>query len=51
MTRSVFMPGEDHSAELMPVNATIDRHSIESDTGLLTTEEFSTGNLASAIEA
>lgn len=39
MTRSVFVPGEDHSAELDQVNATIDRLRMESDAGLLTTEE------------
>ncbi|WP_239651209.1 recombinase family protein [Mycobacterium sp. UM_Kg27] len=39
MTRSVFVPGEDHSAELEQVNATIDRLRMESDAGLLTTEE------------
>jgi DNA invertase Pin-like site-specific DNA recombinase len=37
MTRSVFVPGEDHSAELEQVNATIDRLRLESDAGLLTT--------------
>ena len=39
MTRSVFVPGEDHSAELEQVNATIDRLRMESDAGLLTTTE------------
>lgn len=39
MTRSVFVPGEDHSAELEQVNATIDRLRMESDAGLLTTSE------------
>ena len=38
-TRSVFVPGEDHSAELDQVNATIDRLRMESDAGLLTTPE------------
>ncbi len=39
MTRSVFVPGEDHSAELDQVNATIDRLRMESDAGLLTTSD------------
>lgn len=39
MTRSVFVPGEDHSAELEQVNATIERLRMESDAGLLTTPE------------
>ncbi|MCV7224458.1 recombinase family protein [Mycolicibacterium komossense] len=39
MTRSVFFPGEDHSAELEQVNATIERLRMESDAGLLTTPE------------
>jgi hypothetical protein len=39
MTRRVFVPGEDHSAELEQVNATIDRPRMESDAGLLTTDE------------
>lgn len=39
MTRSVFVPGEDHSAELDQANATIDRLRMESDAGLLTTDE------------
>jgi DNA invertase Pin-like site-specific DNA recombinase len=38
-TRSVFVPGEDHSVELDQVNATIDRLRLESDAGLLTTPE------------
>ncbi|OKH71967.1 hypothetical protein EB74_24375 [Mycobacterium sp. SWH-M5] len=33
------MPGENHSAELEQVNATIDRLHLESDAGLLTTDE------------
>ncbi len=39
MTRSVFVPGEDHSVELEQVNATIERLRMESDAGLLTTPE------------
>jgi len=39
MTRSVFVPGEDHSAELDQVIATLDRLRMESDAGLLTTPE------------
>lgn len=39
MTRRVFVPGEDHSAELEQVNATIERLRLESDSGLLTTPE------------
>ncbi|KLI04082.1 MULTISPECIES: recombinase family protein [Mycolicibacterium] len=39
MTRRVFVPGEDHSAELEQVKATIDRLRMESDAGLLTTDE------------
>lgn len=39
MTRKVFVPGEDHSAELEQVNATIARLRLESDSGVLTTEE------------
>lgn len=39
MTRSVFVPGEDYSAELEQVNATIGRLRMESDAGLLTTPE------------
>lgn len=39
MTRRVFVPGEDHSTELEQVNATIDRLRMESDAGLLTTDE------------
>ncbi len=39
MTRSVFVPGEDHSVELEQVNATIDRLRLESDAGLLTTPD------------
>ena len=39
MTRRVFVPGEDHSAELEQVNATIERLRMESDAGLLTTPE------------
>lgn len=39
MTRRVFVPGEDHSAELEQVNATIDRLRMESDAGLLTTPD------------
>ncbi|GAB7068853.1 recombinase family protein [Mycobacterium hodleri] len=38
-TRRVFVPGEDHSAELDQVNSTIDRLRLESDAGLLTTPE------------
>lgn len=38
-TRSVFVPGEDHSAELEQVNGTIERLRLESDAGLLTTPE------------
>lgn len=41
-TRSVFVPGEDHSAELDQVNATIERLRLESDAGLLTTPEDET---------
>lgn len=37
MTRRVFVPGDDHSAELEQVKATIDRLRMESDAGLLTT--------------
>ncbi|BBX09509.1 recombinase family protein [Mycolicibacterium aichiense] len=39
MTRKVFVPGEDRSAELEQVNATIERLRMESDAGLLTTPE------------
>jgi hypothetical protein len=39
MTRRVFVPGEDHSAELEQVIATIERLRLESDAGLLTTPE------------
>lgn len=39
MTRRVFVPGEDHSAELEQVIATIRRLQMESDAGLLTTPE------------
>jgi len=39
MTRSVFVPGEDHSAELEQVTSTIERLRMESDAGLLTTPE------------
>ena len=39
MTRRVFVPGEDHSAELEQVSATIDRLRMESDAGLLTTPD------------
>lgn len=39
VVRRVFMPGEDHSAELEQVNATIERLRLESDSGLLTTPE------------
>lgn len=39
MTRRVFVPGEDHSAELEQVNATIERLRMESDAGLLTTPQ------------
>lgn len=38
-TRSVFVPGEDHSSELEQVNGTIERLRLESDAGLLTTPE------------
>lgn len=37
VTRRVFVQGEDHSAELEQVNATIERLRMESDAGLLTT--------------
>ena len=39
MTRRVFVPGEDHSAELEQVNRTIEQLRMESDAGLLTTDE------------
>ncbi|MUL85044.1 MULTISPECIES: recombinase family protein [unclassified Mycolicibacterium] len=39
VTRRVFVPGEDHSAELEQVNATIDRLRREADMGVLTTPE------------
>lgn len=39
MTRRVFVPGEDHSAELEQVVATIRRLQMESDAGLLTTPD------------
>lgn len=39
MTRRVLVPGEDHSAELEQVNATIERLRMESDAGLLTTPQ------------
>ncbi len=39
VTRRVFVPGEDHSAELEQANATIERLRMESDAGLLTTPE------------
>lgn len=39
MTRAVFVPGEDHSAALEQVNATIERLRLESDAGLLTTPD------------
>ena len=39
MTRRVFVPGEDHSAELEQVQATIRRLQMESDAGLLTTPD------------
>lgn len=39
VTRRVFVPGEDHSAELERANETIDRLRMESDAGLLTTPE------------
>ncbi|WP_235733379.1 recombinase family protein [Mycolicibacterium neoaurum] len=39
VTRRVFVPGEDHSAELEQVEATIERLRMESDAGLLTTAE------------
>ncbi len=39
VTRQVFVPGEDHSAELEQANATIERLRMESDAGLLTTPD------------
>ncbi|MBX7435532.1 recombinase family protein [Mycobacterium sp. Y57] len=39
MTRRVFVPGEDHSAELEQASATIERLRMESDAGLLTTPD------------
>ncbi|AFR50016.1 recombinase family protein [Gordonia sp. KTR9] len=45
-TRRVFVQGEDHSAELDQVNATIERLRMESDAGLLTTPEDETQWLA-----
>ncbi|MHA7662372.1 recombinase family protein [Mycolicibacterium sp. HS_4_1] len=43
VTKRVFVPGEDHSAQLDQVNATIDRLRMESDAGLLTTPEDTSG--------
>lgn len=53
VTRRVFVPGEDHSAELESVNGSISRLRRESDAGLVVTEadeEIYLGRMASLID-